>query len=131
MSFNESTIFRKILIPSSLRSNDKILNDSLKISDDIITSKAYDTEKHIKVYCISDLHADAEKNQTWVQQNLIRRSDDMNCFTILIIPGDIGSEMDKIVRVFSHVVDQYDAVCYLPGNHLYLLCSYLTLSLIS
>jgi len=115
--FNESTIFRKILIPSSLRSNDKILNDSLKAADDIITSKAYVTEKHIKVYCISDLHADAEKNQAWVQQNLIRKNDDENNFTILIIPGDIGSEMDKIVRVFSHVVDQYDAICYLPGNH--------------
>ena len=117
MSFNESTIFRKILIPSSLRSNDKILHDAFKNTDDIITSKDIITEKHIKVYCISDLHADAEKNQSWVQQNLIRRSDDVNFFTILIIPGDIGSEMDKIVRVFSHVVDHYDAVCYLPGNH--------------
>jgi len=36
---------------------------------------------------------------------------------VLIIPGDIGAEVDRIQSVLSHLTQQYDAVCYVPGNH--------------
>ena len=38
-------------------------------------------------------------------------------FTICIVPGDIGSEMHAIESVLKNLVSNYDAVCYLPGNH--------------
>ena len=35
----------------------------------------------------------------------------------MIVPGDIGAEVDRIERVFQSLVSNYDAVCYVPGNH--------------
>jgi hypothetical protein len=37
-------------------------------------------------------------------------------FTIFIVPGDIGSEVDRIEAVLRNLVNNYDAVCYLPGT---------------
>lgn len=73
--------------------------------------------KRIKCYSISDLHADSEKNQLWVQQNCVRSADDENAFTVLILPGDVGSEMDSLRRVFKFLTSCYDAVVFVPGNH--------------
>lgn len=36
-------------------------------------------------------------------------------FTVFIVPGDIGSEIDRIQSVLRNLVNNYDAVCYLPG----------------
>ena len=36
---------------------------------------------------------------------------------ILIIPGDIGSEIDRIERVLSTLHPYYDLISYIPGNH--------------
>ena len=76
----------------------------------IITSKA-----SIKCYCISDLHADTTMNQQWVVDRCCRLSQDV--YTIIILPGDVGSEIDRIETVFQHLVKNFDAVCYVPGNH--------------
>lgn len=40
-----------------------------------------------------------------------------NIFSIMIVPGDIGTDISKISRVFAHLVSEYDLVCYTPGNH--------------
>jgi len=71
----------------------------------------------IKCYCLSDLHADSERNQVWVKENCVRRDEDKDVFTIFIIPGDVGSEVDRLERVFRTVAANYDAVVYVPGNH--------------
>jgi predicted phosphodiesterase len=71
----------------------------------------------IKCYCLSDLHADSERNQVWVKENCIRRDEDKDVFTVFIIPGDVGSEVDRLERVFKTVAANYDAVVYVPGNH--------------
>ena len=42
---------------------------------------------------------------------------DDDAYTVIILPGDIGSEVDRLEIVFKHLVKNYDAVCYVPGNH--------------
>ncbi len=71
----------------------------------------------IKCYALSDLHADAEQNLAWVQARCVRAPDDTDVFTVFIIPGDIGSSLNKLQRVFLSLTAQYDAVVYVPGNH--------------
>ncbi len=66
----------------------------------------------------SDLHADSEKSLLWVEKNCQTVNKDKdNIFSIFIIPGDIGSNVENIGRVFKHLTSHYDAVCYVPGNH--------------
>lgn len=66
----------------------------------------------------SDIHADAEKNQVWVREKCVRSAEDEKneVFTVFIVPGDIGSEIDRIQSVLQNLVNNYDAVCYLPGR---------------
>lgn len=71
----------------------------------------------IKCYCLSDIHADAEKSQVWVKSNCRRIVDDLDAFTVMLLPGDIGSEIDRLESVFKILVSQYDAVVFVPGNH--------------
>ena len=81
------------------------------------SSEVCTLQKRIKCYSISDLHADSEKNQLWVQKNCVRSADDENVFTVLILPGDVGSEMDSLRRIFKFLTSCYDAVVFIPGNH--------------
>jgi len=115
----------------------QLLHNLIPDVKNIFTSKTA-----IKCYCISDLHADTIKNQQWVEDNCCRitthdysgvmytnndddddndilkaRVDDADAYTVIILPGDIGSEVDRIELVFNHLVNNYDAVCYVPGNH--------------
>ena len=71
----------------------------------------------IKCYCLSDLHADTEKNQLWVREKCIRKEEDTKAFTVFLLPGDVGSELDRLESVFRHLTANYDAVVYVPGNH--------------
>jgi predicted phosphodiesterase len=75
------------------------------------------SEKRIKCYVLSDLHADAEKNQVWVRENCLRAPEDDNVFTVFILPGDVGSEIDRLESVFRVLTANYNAVIYCPGNH--------------
>ena len=76
-------------------------------------------EQRVKAYCMSDLHCDAEKNQRWVKEHCGKSEEDIaeNVFSVMIIPGDIGSEVDRIESIFQAMVESHDAVCYVPGNH--------------
>ena len=66
----------------------------------------------------SDIHADSEKSIRWIERHCRRNVNDGNdTFTVFIIPGDIGSNVNNIQRVFHHLVANYDMVCYIPGNH--------------
>ncbi len=55
------------------------------------------------------------RNQVWVKDNCHHH--DADTFTVFIIPGDIGSEIDSIERIFKTVTKRYDCVCFVPGNH--------------
>eukprot|EP01034_Spumella_vulgaris_P032345 gene32345-39933_t len=66
----------------------------------------------------SDLHANNESNQQWVREYCARKEEDQEgVYTVFILPGDIGSDLDKIRSVLSVLVKNCDAVCYVPGNH--------------
>jgi len=52
-----------------------------------------------------------------VKENCRREPEDSNTFTVIILPGDIGSECDRISRVFEVLTQEYDLVCFIPGNH--------------
>lgn len=69
-------------------------------------------------FAYSDIHADSEKNQVWVRERCRRSAEDVanDVFTIFIVPGDVGSEVDRIEAVLRNLVNNYDAVCYLPGT---------------
>ena len=75
--------------------------------------------QRVKAYCMSDLHCDAEKNQQWVKLHCGKTEKDVadNVFSVMIIPGDIGSEVDRIESIFRAMVETHDVVCYVPGNH--------------
>ena len=80
-------------------------------------SELISSHERIKCYCVSDLHADSEKNQLWVKENCIRRDEDEGVFTVLILPGDVGSEIERLEQVFKTAVANYNAVVFVPGNH--------------
>ena len=88
-----------------------------KIPEISIASHQVYTSKPIRCYCLSDLHADAERNQKWVRENCKRYEQDKDYFTVMIIPGDIGAEVDRILSVLKVCTGAYNAVCYIPGNH--------------
>lgn len=54
----------------------------------------------------------------WIRERCLRSAEDeaVDAFTIFIVPGDIGSEVDRIEAVLRNLVANYDAVCYLPGE---------------
>ena len=71
----------------------------------------------IKAYNLSDMHADAKDNLEWVRTHCVRQPEDSDVFTVFIIPGDIGSEIKSIRSIFKMLIEQYDVVIYVPGNH--------------
>lgn len=81
--------------------------------------EVFASKRSIKVYGLSDLHADAEKNQQWVKEHCQKTQDDVDkeVFSVFVIPGDIGSEVDRIESIFKSLCASHDAVCYVPGNH--------------
>jgi hypothetical protein len=89
------------------------LNRIVSVDFSQITS----TLSRVKCYCLSDLHADSEKNQVWVRENCRREAEDKDVFTVFLLPGDVGSEVDRLERVFKTLTENYDAVVYVPGNH--------------
>lgn len=80
-------------------------------------SQIFTRKSSVKCYCLSDLHADTENNQKYVRDNCVKKEEDEDAFTVFIVPGDIGSEVDRIETVLKVLVENYDAVCYVPGNH--------------
>eukprot|EP01039_Chlorochromonas_danica_P003549 gene3549-3886_t len=89
---------------------------------DLVSSEISTHGRPVKVFCLSDLHADSERNQKWVKEHCVQRAslhqrEDTPYYSVLIIPGDVGSEIDRIDQIFLEVKKVYDLVCFLPGNH--------------
>lgn len=74
-------------------------------------------KSHVKCYCLSDIHADSVRGLDWIQQNCTRKSEDEHTFTVFIVPGDVGTLISKVKPVLEHLVQNFDLVSYVPGNH--------------
>lgn len=106
--WQQKQVIDYFLLPSEETTN----NESTMEPRVIITTKRY-----IFVYCISDLHADPESNKLWVIEKCKPPTCTQNTFNVLIVPGDVGSNMHRIKIVFNALVSQYDLVLFTPGNH--------------
>lgn len=91
---------------------ERFLETNALTGHEILTEK-----KWIKCYCLSDMHADQQHNVQWVHANCQRNPEDAKHFTVFVVPGDIGSDIRKIEDILLFLRQNYDAVCYLPGNH--------------
>lgn len=70
------------------------------------------------MFTLSDLHVDMKGNMEWVEQHCIPPSDTpCNVFTVFICAGDVSADLNCVRRAFRHLSDNYDAVCFVPGNH--------------
>lgn len=69
----------------------------------------------VKLYCLSDLHADAKGCLDWLQSNCVRK-DDVSVHTVFICAGDVSSEIKVLRDVFMHLKQHYNDVCFTPGE---------------
>jgi hypothetical protein len=65
------------------------------------------------------MHVDSDRNLRWVIDNCQIKDQNAkdDVFSVFIIPGDIGSSIIQMMKVFLHLRNHYDLVCYMPGNH--------------
>lgn len=69
----------------------------------------------VQIYTLSDLHADHEKSLEFLQKQPSRITSSV--YSVLICAGDIATSIDRLREVFDILRSQYNAVCYVPGNH--------------
>ena len=68
-----------------------------------------------RVFAISDLHADHEKNLSWLARSLPARGD--RTFDVCIVAGDVSEKLSRLRRVLATLRLRFDEVCYVVGNH--------------
>ncbi|KAF5842687.1 hypothetical protein DUNSADRAFT_5763 [Dunaliella salina] len=78
---------------------------------------------HLHVYAISDVHCDHELNAQWVK-NLPPCGDAPNTKRVLLVAGDVSSDLEKLRRTLIDLKQRFDVLLYVPGNH----CLWLTSS---
>eukprot|EP00633_Aureoumbra_lagunensis_P003899 CAMPEP_0197317298 /NCGR_PEP_ID=MMETSP0891-20130614/46347_1 /TAXON_ID=44058 ORGANISM="Aureoumbra lagunensis, Strain CCMP1510" /NCGR_SAMPLE_ID=MMETSP0891 /ASSEMBLY_ACC=CAM_ASM_000534 /LENGTH=363 /DNA_ID=CAMNT_0042807219 /DNA_START=74 /DNA_END=1165 /DNA_ORIENTATION=- len=64
-----------------------------------------------RLFAISDIHVDDEKNMRWVK-NLAPKEGDC-----LIVAGDVSDRLERIEATFELLKKKYSQVMYCPGNH--------------
>ena len=67
----------------------------------------------MKVYTVSDLHADYPENMDWV---LSLNSSEYKS-DIVILAGDISHDLNDLMQVFNSFIGKFKAVHFVPGNH--------------
>ncbi len=67
----------------------------------------------MRIYAISDIHIDYKVNRQWL--NELSRQEYVN--DILIIAGDITSDIKLLEYVFKELKSCFLEVLYVPGNH--------------
>ncbi len=67
----------------------------------------------MRVFAISDLHIDYEKNKLW----LFSLSEYDYKKDILIVAGDITDKLDLLEKSFQYLAKIFHKVLYIPGNH--------------
>ena len=71
-------------------------------------------KKSVKLYCLSDLHADTKGCLQWIKTNCVRKDDD-SVHTVFICAGDVSADIGVMSEVFVHLKSHYDDVCFTPG----------------
>jgi len=67
----------------------------------------------VRVFAVSDIHADYAENFAWVQA----LSQDEYLNDILILAGDVSDSMDILQRVFDTLQQRFSELLFVPGNH--------------
>ena len=67
----------------------------------------------MKVYAISDLHVDFPENLDWLAQ----LSREQYTEDLLILAGDVTDDLELLKRVFGMLLERFQTVCFVPGNH--------------
>ena len=60
---------------------------------------------------MSDLHTDYEANMAWTRDLPAAERD------ILIVAGDVSSELDIFEATMAHLASMFGLVFFVPGNH--------------
>ena len=74
-------------------------------------------EGNIKVFLISDVHFDATENERFIEQMPSFLNKDDDCYSILIIAGDVAEKLSDLERCFRTCLKKFDCVFYTFGNH--------------
>lgn len=118
---NTSTIFMPTGGSASKMYSDRLSKSFSSIGKELVFSHVKTDKKHIRIYACSDLHADTQRNQDWVRANCVRSARELeyenDIFSVFILPGDIGTELDRLSAIFEILMKNYDAVAYCIGNH--------------
>ena len=67
----------------------------------------------MRILAISDLHTDFKENRTIVEQ----LSDTRYQGDVLLVAGDIASNIDVIQNTLTILLSKFRAIFYVPGNH--------------
>lgn len=67
----------------------------------------------MRVLAVSDIHVDYEQNRRWLEQ--LSKSDYQR--DVLIIAGDVSSNLTLLEQVFDSVKERFMDVVFVPGNH--------------
>lgn len=65
----------------------------------------------VRVYAVSDLHADVAQNMEWCEA--LPKVED----SVLLCAGDVATDLGKLSDAFTVLQDKFDIVYYTPGNH--------------
>ncbi|EKX30956.1 hypothetical protein GUITHDRAFT_46771, partial [Guillardia theta CCMP2712] len=69
----------------------------------------------VKLFVLSDVHVDYNPNMQWLEG--LRSHKEDGCVSILILAGDVASNLEKLERCFTTLREKFDEVVYIPGNH--------------
>lgn len=67
----------------------------------------------MRVFALSDVHADYDVNAQWLAQLSITEYRD----DVLILAGDVSDSMRVLERTFQVLARRFAKVAYVPGNH--------------
>lgn len=90
------------------------VSSSLFSLDDFFAVMVTTAKPVVKVYCMSDIHADTKANSEYLSH--IQKPTE-ECFSVFICNGDLCTDIPNLVASFKILKATYDEVCYVPGNH--------------
>ena len=67
----------------------------------------------MRVFAVSDIHVDYQENMNWIRdlsRTAYRRD-------TLILAGDVSHDFQKIETAFNYLLERFNHVFYVPGNH--------------
>jgi predicted phosphodiesterase len=67
----------------------------------------------MRVFAVSDLHADYAENMNWVSR--LSRADYRD--DVLLLAGDVSDLPGRLEDVFQQLTDRFAVVMFVPGNH--------------